>query len=70
MSDPIKKEEHKFHLGDRVYRKGTSQKQLGTVRTLSSGWNPSLVYVRFGNQSFWIDEKDLVKAAHFNPSVR
>jgi hypothetical protein len=61
--------EHKFRIGDKVYRKETSQKQIGTVRTLSSGWNPVLVYVRFGNQSFWIDENDLVKS-QFNPSVR
>lgn len=65
----------KFRMGDKVYRKETSplffcrQKQIGTVRTISSGLNPTLVYVRFGNQSFWICENDLVKL-QFNPSVR
>ena len=61
-----KMSEDKLNIGDKVYQKGTFQKGIGTVRTLSSG---SLVYVRFGNQSFWIEEKDLVEA-HFNPSVR
>lgn len=60
--------EHKFRIGARVYVKGNSRKKW-TIRTLSSGWNPTMVYVKFGNTSMWISEEDLVPV-HFNPSVR
>jgi hypothetical protein len=48
--------------------KGNSRKK-GTIITLSSGWNPPMVYVKFGNKFMWISEKDLVPV-YFNPSVR
>jgi hypothetical protein len=65
---------HKFRIGAKVYIKTSHDEfkphqRKGIIRTLSSGWETPMVYVKFGNQSFWVDEKDLIPA-DFNPSVR